>query len=62
MDIMFTKIILEKGIKRFVQVKKDAMIKESKHLDEGAVPVKPVLIPTYPDLLKKFLKINFWMP
>ena len=49
-------------MKRFGEVLIAAMIKEFKQIDEGAVPGKPVLIPTYPDLLKKFLKINCWMP
>ena len=41
----------KKGIKLFSEVPIAATIKEFKHLDEGVLPVKYLVIPTYPYLL-----------
>ena len=61
MDLMFTYMTAKEGIKRFGELVIAEMIKYFKHLDEVAVPVKPVGIPTFPDLLTKD-KIKRWMP
>ena len=49
--MMFTHMHAKKGIKLFGESDISAMIKEFKQLDEGDMPIKPVVIPLNPDKL-----------
>ena len=51
MDVMFTQMKAEGGIKHFRKVKIVGMIKYFKELDEVVVPGKPVAIPTVTERL-----------
>ena len=53
MDGIFTQMIEKEGIKLFGEVEISAILKEFKHIDEGEVPGKPVVIPTYPEFLTR---------
>ena len=50
-NIMFTKIYANKGIKEFVQKYIAEMFKKFKKLGEGAFPVKPVVESTCPSMI-----------
>ena len=58
MDVMFTHITSKDGIKHFREVAMLSMIKDFKQLDEGAVPGRPVVIHTDPELLTRYLKTS----
>ena len=46
LDMMFTKMTANAGIKKFVEPAVASMIKEFSQLNERAVPGKPVVVPT----------------
>ena len=51
MGLMFTQMTEKEDIKTFGEVVIAEIIKEFKHLDEGEIPLKPVVVPMDPYLL-----------
>ena len=51
MGVMFTQMTEKEDIKQFGEVVIAEIIKEFKHLDEGEIPLKPVVVPMDPYLL-----------
>ena len=49
--VMFTQMTEKDDIKHFGEVAIAKIIKEFKHLDEGEIPLKPVVVPMDPYLL-----------